>query len=346
MPVRIKDLAQILNLDSSTVSRSLRGDARVRASTAQRVRELAGKLGYHPNLGARSLAGGGNKTIWFLLPELVRGLGLSRAVEAGGRFLLDRGYDLLVALHLSRSDAYERLVGRLIRGDAEGVLIVPTYFGRERAEIEKLLAEKHPVVFMDRWLEDLDVPVFTTDNAACSANLVRLCHEAGAEFFFLLFGGRGDNMVERARQRGALEELARRRLPFALVGSEFHVEDLPSLPGKMAILDSKDAAIQNLAGRLLGFLEGRSLCYGVFDEWNGNPSPAQEVFICVQDVETLTRLALECLLRMLESGESPRGEITRVPALKYTVIRGAFTEGEIPDVWDEQGAMSRGGRDG
>jgi DNA-binding LacI/PurR family transcriptional regulator len=48
MPVRIADLAQIRDLDSSTVSRSLRRAPRVRPSTGQPIRQLADRAGTVP----------------------------------------------------------------------------------------------------------------------------------------------------------------------------------------------------------------------------------------------------------------------------------------------------------
>ncbi len=56
--VGLRHLAEELGLDVSTVSRALRGDARVRGETALAVRRLASELGYRPNAAARALKGG------------------------------------------------------------------------------------------------------------------------------------------------------------------------------------------------------------------------------------------------------------------------------------------------
>ncbi len=48
-PVRMCEIARELGVDASTVSRALRGDPRIGAAVAARVRSLADRLGYRPN---------------------------------------------------------------------------------------------------------------------------------------------------------------------------------------------------------------------------------------------------------------------------------------------------------
>lgn len=65
--VGLKHLAERLGLDASTVSRALRGDARVRPETVEAVRRLARDLDYRPNAAARTLKGGATNRVAVLL---------------------------------------------------------------------------------------------------------------------------------------------------------------------------------------------------------------------------------------------------------------------------------------
>lgn len=56
MTVRLKDMAEELGVDKSTVSRALRGDPRVKAATAERIRALAASRGYRMNVPASALS--------------------------------------------------------------------------------------------------------------------------------------------------------------------------------------------------------------------------------------------------------------------------------------------------
>lgn len=65
----IKDVAVAAGVTAGTVSRALRGDPRVIASTRQRIMEAADKLGYRPNLQARGLQTGRTGAIGLACPS-------------------------------------------------------------------------------------------------------------------------------------------------------------------------------------------------------------------------------------------------------------------------------------
>lgn len=65
--VGIKQIAEELSVDVSTVSRALRNDPRVKPETTRLVKELADKLGYRPNSAARALKGGKTGRVAVLL---------------------------------------------------------------------------------------------------------------------------------------------------------------------------------------------------------------------------------------------------------------------------------------
>jgi len=81
----LQDMADILNLSKSTVSRALSGDPRVAQATRARVESLAKRIGYTPNPIARGLATRRTNTIGLAVPCAPRSLsdpvllGVSRA---------------------------------------------------------------------------------------------------------------------------------------------------------------------------------------------------------------------------------------------------------------------------
>ncbi|MED4635776.1 LURP-one-related family protein [Peribacillus frigoritolerans] len=68
MAITIKDVAQLANVVPSTVSRVIANDPRISEITKVRVRKAMEKLGYHPNLIARSLANQSTRLIGLVLP--------------------------------------------------------------------------------------------------------------------------------------------------------------------------------------------------------------------------------------------------------------------------------------
>src|SRR6476469_3427438 len=67
-PVTIKDLAKILNISVSTVSRALRDTYDVSKDTREKVLALSQELKYKRNFNATALAKGGTHNIGVIVP--------------------------------------------------------------------------------------------------------------------------------------------------------------------------------------------------------------------------------------------------------------------------------------
>ncbi len=70
MKTKLKDIAQQMGVDVSTVSRALRNDQRVKETTRFKVLQFAEKLNYIPDWSARVLSGGKSGIIGIILPEV------------------------------------------------------------------------------------------------------------------------------------------------------------------------------------------------------------------------------------------------------------------------------------
>ena len=64
-PIRIKDIARVLNISTSTVSRALRDTHDVNPYTKKQVLEVASQLGYKANVHAAALASGRTKNTFY-----------------------------------------------------------------------------------------------------------------------------------------------------------------------------------------------------------------------------------------------------------------------------------------
>lgn len=69
MAVTIKDVAKAADVSPSTVSRVIGNHPGISESTKKRVRKVMEKLGYHPNLQARSLVVKSTETIGIIMPD-------------------------------------------------------------------------------------------------------------------------------------------------------------------------------------------------------------------------------------------------------------------------------------
>jgi LacI family transcriptional regulator len=96
MGVSLEDVARKARVSAATVSRALNNVSLVKAATRARVLDAAQKLNYHPNLHARTLAGGKNRTLGMVASNFENPffLDIFRALEAHAQ---RADYQVLVA---------------------------------------------------------------------------------------------------------------------------------------------------------------------------------------------------------------------------------------------------------
>lgn len=157
----ITSIADELNLSPSTVSYVLRGNAKkigISSKTAERVREIAKKLGYVPNNSARSLQGQKTGHISVLFSSLKAGW--SDSVMQGIEEVLDvRHYFPLIVRHSAKaisSDTYfsggTQAAAIIKRGD-DGVICQPHQQFIE--DYKGLMNAGVPVVLIGSLLNDM-----------------------------------------------------------------------------------------------------------------------------------------------------------------------------------------------
>lgn len=312
----LKSLAAEAGVDVSTVSRALSGDPRVKPETRARICELARRGNYRPNLAARHLVAGRTKTVLFLLSSFENIY--ERAIcQPAAQMLREAGYDLFSALYAGEAEVQQRLLNRLRQGAADGAFLIPG--GEESAEgLREFHQDNRPLILIDRDIPGSGAPLVTTDNALAAAELVRRCHATGCRSFLIEFHHK--NSVSRTRHEAAVTEAQR------LGATLLHLSATAPLvqpKDEWAILsNSQDDVLQLLAACNAA---RHPLCFGVFDQWHGEPYPAQTVQVAVQDFERLGSEAAKQMLQMLQ-GEpaNPRGQICVIPAKEFVQIRPNF----------------------
>ena len=142
----LEQVAKRAGVSTATVSRVLNGVDVVKNSTRARVERAMTELKYHPNLHARSLAGGRSRTIGVIVSNLDNPffLDVYRAVEMDCH---THGYEVLVANTAYRSEqlvaSMRLMIGRRVAGLAAIV-------SEMDSEIVQELTESNiPVVFYD-----------------------------------------------------------------------------------------------------------------------------------------------------------------------------------------------------
>jgi LacI family transcriptional regulator len=152
MPVRLKDIADDLNLSKMTISRVLRGQTDVSAETKARVLQRVKELHYRPNAMARSLRMGQTSTVGLIVPSL-QDTYFSELARGADQMIRSAGYGLSICLTEHDPELERRNIELLLARQIDALLIVST---QEATSFFEGLgaAEPVPIVFLNRKLPE------------------------------------------------------------------------------------------------------------------------------------------------------------------------------------------------
>lgn len=145
----LKDIAEKVGVNKSTVSRALSGSGKIAKKTREEILRVANELGYIPNETAKILAGKKAKTIGIILPELDCNYyaGLIGAMESK---LKDRGYSLVIGQTGFKHENELHYLELFVRKNLDGIIISvhdSNKFIEEIDKVKRIL--KIPVVFIE-----------------------------------------------------------------------------------------------------------------------------------------------------------------------------------------------------
>jgi len=154
MAVRMKDIAQDLDVSLMTVSKALRNHTDVAEETRRRVCQRANELGYEPNLIARTLAGHRSFLIGLVIPDLMNSF-FAEVAKGVHRKLAPLGYQVAVCSSDENAETELRQVKLLLARKVDGVIIASAA-PRASRSLAQLLAKYGPLyVLIDRIIPKL-----------------------------------------------------------------------------------------------------------------------------------------------------------------------------------------------
>ncbi|WP_406504766.1 LacI family DNA-binding transcriptional regulator [Streptomyces sp. NBC_00212] len=310
----IKDVAAEAGVSVATVSRVLNSHPSVSEAARARVLAAVETLGYRPNAVARSLRTDQTRTLGLVISDVLNPYftELARSVEEAARAL---GYSVIIGNADERPELQDHHVRTLLDRRIDGLLVSPTDGG------SPLMLEAArggtPMVFVDRWIPGIDVPVVRADGRAAIRDLVAHLHRLGRRRLAIIAGPAatttGSERVEAFR--AALGEHGS-SLPDAYVGQG----DFQAASGRraterfLALPEPPDAvfAADNLmtlgaldALRARGLRIGDDIALAAFDDiaWFVHTDPP--ITAIAQPTGELGRAAVRALADLIE-GRTPQ----------------------------------------
>jgi DNA-binding LacI/PurR family transcriptional regulator len=148
-PTTIKEIATMLNVSVSTVSRALQNHPSIGLKTQIKVQELAKELNYEPNQNAISFKKGKTFTIGIILPELSEAF-FSSAVSAIEDTAYKRNYTVLLAQSHDDEQTEKQLIEKMKKHRVDGLLVSVAKTTSNFEHFEMLKNYNIPIVFFDR----------------------------------------------------------------------------------------------------------------------------------------------------------------------------------------------------
>jgi LacI family transcriptional regulator len=160
----IHDIARQLNVSSTTVSFVLNGKAeenRISKELVDKILKYVKKVGYQPNLLAKSLRTGKSMIICMLVEDISDPFfsNISRIVETK---VFEHGYKIFFASTENDTEKTKSLIRVFRERQVDGFIIAPPP-GIED-ELRALLKDKVPLILFDRYLPDVKTNNVVVDN--------------------------------------------------------------------------------------------------------------------------------------------------------------------------------------
>ncbi|HZH62217.1 MAG TPA: substrate-binding domain-containing protein [Metabacillus sp.] len=169
--VTMADVAKQANVSKSTVSQFLnkRYDY-MSDETKIRIEEAINKLGYKPNIIARSLKQKSTSTIGVIVANILHAFS-TQVIRAIEDTCHEQDFHIIVCNADDDSEKEKRYIDMLRAKQVDGLIIFPT---AENVDMYKsLVREEYPIVFMDRNVPELTIPSIMLDNEKAASLAVQ-----------------------------------------------------------------------------------------------------------------------------------------------------------------------------
>ncbi|MER5614486.1 LacI family DNA-binding transcriptional regulator [Streptomyces sp. NPDC057575] len=310
----IKDVAAQAGVSVATVSRVLNSHPSVSPDARTRVLAAVDALGYRPNAVARSLRTDQTRTLGLVISDVLNPYftELARFVEEEARAL---GYSVIIGNADERPELQDHHVRTLLDRRIDGLLVSPA--DGDSPLMADVARAGTPMVFVDRWMPGVDVPVVRADGRHAIRDLVAHLYALGRRRLAIIAGPAatttGDERVEAFREALRAHELG---LPEVYIGQgDFQADSgrrvterflaLPEPPEIVFAADNLMALGALDAIRAAGLRVPQDIGLAAFDDipWFVHTDPP--ITAIAQPTGELGRAAVRALVDIVE-GRSPQ----------------------------------------
>jgi LacI family transcriptional regulator len=210
--ITIHDIAQILGINSSTVSRALNDSPRVAKKTKEKIISKANEIGYQRNHLASNLRKSKTFTLGVIVPRISRQF-FSSVIAGIEETAFKFDYNVIICQSLESLEREQSIVNTLLANRVDGVLISISMETKNYDHLKGLKKRNIPTIFFDRHcnipgnsnvvIDDFEAAFNATEHL-----ILKKCKEISH------FAGPQNLEIYRNRFKGYKAALEKHNLPF------------------------------------------------------------------------------------------------------------------------------------
>lgn len=210
--VTIYDIAEKLNLATSTISRALKDHHSISDKTIKKVKKTAEEMGFVPNTLAAGLRGNKSKTIGVLIPTITQPFlsSLISGIEVTAR---KSDYSVII---MQSHDSYEEEVNMaksLYSSRVSGVICSLAMETKDTSHFQQFSNNNIPLVFVDRVPKGYNTFRVVIDNYTAGYKATKHLIDQGCTRIAHMTTGSEFGNLYNERKRGYVDALAEHKLP-------------------------------------------------------------------------------------------------------------------------------------
>ncbi len=324
--VSITDISKKTGLSTTTVSRVLNGKAeqyRISEKSQKKIEKAAKEMHYIPNYSAAQLRTGKSNTIALIVPSLSNPFFANIVSEINAE-IRRFGYITLISDSDENLEIEKKELDHLYARNIEGLVIAPC--SNQFAHIKSLHDNGLPVVCVDRYFEDLDIPYVSSDNYDGAITATRHLINNGHTHIACIQGVRSST-PNQLRVKGFLDTIKNATaIEHTIVGDDFTVQN-GYLETKLLLQKEKrPTAILALSntialGCMKALKEGgiripEDMSLITFDEHPYLDFLSTPLSCIAQPVSDICKIATKFLFAMLNKSEDKPGQVLLKPTIQ------------------------------
>jgi LacI family transcriptional regulator len=211
LPLTLKDIAEMVGVAESTVSRAINGKPGVGEETRQEILKIAREYDFKPNKLAQGLAKQETHILALLLPGLSQG-NYSQIIENFETVAEEAGYQIILCNTHNDLDKEKTYLNLLEEKRVDGAVILGGEIADQHIVNTKLRGNDN-IVLVNRLCEEILIPTILIDSSHGSYLASKHLIELGYDNIALITGN-DDDYIESEKIKGYKNALAEHNIEF------------------------------------------------------------------------------------------------------------------------------------